>query len=245
MKNILYMTAILALTAACGGSGGGSDTQIDTNPPTGPVTPVDPVDPGTPGVDPVDPNNPTQPDIRDVLSVNTSGGRYDLSDAVAGFIAGEQRYKINVAAAPKKGGFGDALVYVGTNLIAAGGTDTGNQPNFSVVTGTTSAPPAGTAQFVGHYSIADALEVLEPAQEHGALTLNYSLAQNTVTGTSANSVLIVNGTADAAGAITGSVTVAGSPADLTGAFYGADAAEVAAGFTNDDFGGYIYGAKAP
>lgn len=234
MKNIVYLTAILALTAACSG-GGGTETQPQTQPDTDPT----PIEPGAPII----PDGET--DIRPVLSVQTNGARYDLSEAVAGFIAGEQRYSINVAAAPRRGGFGDALVFTGTDVTIAAGTDTGTQPNFAAVSGSASAAPTGSAQFNGHYSVADSLEVLTDAQEHGALTLNYSLAQNTVTGTSANSVFVVNGTADAAGEITGSVSVAGNTADLSGAFYGADAAEVAGGFANDDFGGYFYGVKAP
>lgn len=225
MKHILPVTVILTLMTACSSSNGGT-SQND-------ATPVD------------DTTSETKTSIISVLSVQVDGDRYDLSSGEDGFIDGEESYIINEAASRNGSGFGTGLVFEGSDVTIAAGTDTGSQPNFSTVIGTVSDAPSGSAQFEGHYSIADALEVLDSAQEHGAITLNFDLAQSTITGTSDNNVLVVNGDADSSGEITGSVTVDGSSADLSGGFFGTGGNEVAAGFTNDDFGGYVYGQETP
>ena len=228
MKTALPLVLLVSLTAACGGGGGGGS---DTPPVTDPSTPAPIVDRGT--------------DIRNALVVETDGFRYELTNGTAGFVAGETRYKINVAAAPSKGGFGEALGYSGDAVTIYGGTDTGTQPNFAAAGGATANAPAGNATFSGHYSIADSLSKLAAADEHGNISLNYNAGSKTITGTSGNGVLAVNGSVGTGGAITGSVTVNGGAASIVDSsnFYGTGAAEVGIGFSNANFGGYVYGSQ--
>jgi len=213
-----------------GGDTGGDDTVVDPNP----DEPDADVDDG-------------ESSIRDATVVETSGGRYELTNDTAGFIAGETVYRINVARGPNRngvGGFGTALQYDGNNVTVFAGTDVGQQPNFAAIGDDTVDAPTGNATYTGHYSVADDPEVdaLATADENGTLTLNFNLGASTVTGTSDNGVFVVNADVVNGGELEGSVTVDGSSADIvTGGFYGANADEVAGGFTNDDFGGYFYG----
>lgn len=226
MKSALPLVLLVTLTAACGGGGGGdSSTPVVT--------------------DPSIPSNETGTRIFNGTVVRVDGASYELTDEEPGFIAGEERYLINFAVAPGRGGFGEALGFVGDDVTIYAGTDTGAQDNFSAVSGNSVQAPVGNATFTGHYSIADALEVLPLAQEHGAITLNFNQGAQRITGTSGNGVLSVSGNVGAGGAISGTVSVNGDGATIseTSNFFGAGADEVGIGFDNDDFGGYVYGSR--
>lgn len=255
---------MIASLAACGGGSSGGDETSPTTPTTPVETPTDTTgndtagggDTGgdttggdTSGGDVVEPDpslEDGESNIRPALVVETSGGRYELTNDTAGFIAGETAYRINVARGPNRpngGGFGTALGYEGADVTVYAGTDTGAQPNFAAIDGDTSAAPTGNATFAGHYSVADdpaeGFNALATEDENGALTLNFDLAASTLTGTSDNGVLSVNATVTGA-ELGGTVTVDGQSADIdVGGFYGTN--EVAGGFTNTAYGGYFYG----
>lgn len=230
---------LIASLAACGGGGGGT---TPTTPPTPPAE--------EPDFDPIPGLEEGESIVSaNVTEINTAGGRYVLSNDSAGAVAGETAYRINVARGPKRntvGGFGTAVEFEGANVTVYAGTDDGKQPNFAAIGDSTVNAPGANATFVGHYSVADedfaeGFDFLTEDEESGALTLNFDLAENTVTGTSDNGVLAVDAGVDG-GELDGTVTVKGDSANIVvGGFYGTSNTEVAGGFTNDDFGGYFYG----
>lgn len=131
-------------------------------------------------------------------------------------------------------------LFTGDNVIvAAAGGRYGLRDAFSIIDGTTEAIPTGNVTYQGHYTVAASNAIAG----HGALDLQYAFFNNTLVGSSEDTRLSVFGTVDNNGAVSGRVDFDGTEMDLAGGIYGSDAEEVAAGFSNSDIGGYVYGKR--
>ena len=186
----------------------------------------------------------------------TVSGNYTLSSPTGSAIDGEEFRVINGNANTNNG---RATVFTGENTIIAAGFDTGSQQNFGAVNGTTAAIPAGSVQYVGHYTVItgeDRANPNVPGNDAATLTdtfsssvtTSFSLADMSLTGTSDDGLLDIDATVNNDGQLGGTITfddgtTAGSTATVTGGIYGSDAGEVAGAFTNVDLGGYFYGQR--
>ncbi len=133
-----------------------------------------------------------------------------------------------------------AVLFTGDDVIvaAAGGTD-GLRDAFSIIDGTTEVIPTGNVTYQGHYTVAADNAIAG----HGALDLQYAVFNNTLIGTSDDTRLTVYGIVDNNGIVSGNVDFDGTVFDLDGGIYGSNADEVAAGFSDTDLGGYVYGKR--
>ena len=131
-----------------------------------------------------------------------------------------------------------AVAFTGDDVsIAAAGDPFGAA--FAVIDGTTEALPTGDVIYEGHYTVAAADQI----ESHGDLSLQFGFSDNSLTGTSDDTLLTVTGVVDNNGVISGSVDFDGTDKGLNGGIYGSNADEVAAGFTDTYVGGYIYGER--
>ncbi len=138
------------------------------------------------------------------------------------------------------GGREGAAVFESSSVLAVAGHTNGD--NYAGISGTTQAPPSGTADFVGSYYI---YHPTFGRNNGSGVTFSYDPADNSITEDSNFIDLQVQ--VDAAGAVTGTfihnpnTPAVRNEADLTGGFYASDRAtqDFIAVFNSDTISGAI------